>query len=83
MFDGSKVFKIQKNRGKHHRNSSPWEMCQIQYNQTLKNKSPKIKPILGFNEKKNKSTNKTQKTDWLTVKDVKVHKWMKKKSPGQ
>jgi hypothetical protein len=37
-------------------------------------------PILGCNEK-NKSTNKTQKTDWLTVEDVKVHKWMKKQVP--
>jgi hypothetical protein len=44
LFVGPHVFKIQ-NR-KLHRNSRPWEMCQIQYNQTMKNKSPKIKPKL-------------------------------------
>jgi hypothetical protein len=51
----------------------------------MKNKSPQIKPKLNrylVATKKNKSTNKTQKTDWLTVEDVKVHKWMKKKVPG-
>jgi hypothetical protein len=42
----SKRVQVTKNRGKLHRNSRPWEMCQIQYNQTLKNKSPKIKPKL-------------------------------------
>jgi hypothetical protein len=39
------------------------------------NKS-KTQPILGCNEK-NKVQKKHPKTDWLTVEDVKVHKWMK------
>ena len=38
-------------------------------------------PILGCNEKKTSPKKNTQKTDWLTVEDVKVHKWMKKKVP--
>ncbi len=59
-------------------------MCQIQYNQTLKNKSPKIKPKLNrylVSTKKKQVHKKTQKTDWLMVEDVQVHKWMKKKVP--
>jgi hypothetical protein len=41
---------------------------------------PKINPKLNRYldaTKKTKSTKNTQKTDWLTVEDVKVHKWMK------
>ena len=37
-------------------------------------------PILGCSEK-NKVQKKHPKTDWLTVEDVQVHKWMKKKVP--
>jgi hypothetical protein len=32
--------------------------------------------------KKTKSKKNTQKTDWLTVEDVQVQKWMKKQVPG-
>ena len=60
-------------------------MCQIQHNQTLKNISPKINPKLNrylVATKKTKSKKNTQKTDWLTVEDVQVQKWMKKQVPG-
>jgi hypothetical protein len=60
-------------------------MCQYQYNQTLKKVSPKNKPKCHrylVATKKTKSTNKTQKSDCLTVEDVKVYKWMKKQVPG-
>jgi hypothetical protein len=60
-------------------------MCQFQHNQTLKKPSPKINPKLNrylVATKNTKSTNKTQKSDWLTVENVKVHKWMKNQVPG-
>ena len=41
---------------------------------------PKINPKLNrylVATKNTKSKKNTQKTDWLTVEDVKVHKWMK------